>query len=108
MRILAASDYGIDGIEIVVWLDESKTIIGPDAVDDVRPDPAWVWRTTVSRAAWDADNARALMGVYQAAELELRRRNPVRLEALIGADLEALVANVEPAVEPTPTPEEPA
>jgi hypothetical protein len=102
MKILVAADMGADGIEVVVWLDESKTVIGPDG--DERPDPSWVWRTFAPRDTWEINRTLALAEVAARAEAEGRRRRPVEVLDLAGADLDAFLA-VAPAPQET-TPED--
>jgi hypothetical protein len=85
MRILAAADMGADGIELVVWLDEAKTMVGPDG--DTRPDPDWIWRCFSPRASWEANRLTALAEVAARSEREMLRRRPVALADLAGTDL---------------------
>lgn len=100
MRILVAADMGADGIEVVVWLDESKTTVGPDG--DERPDPSWVWRCFVPRDTWEASRTLALAEVAARAEAEDRSRRPIELADLKGADLGAFLMFTTPPVETSP------
>jgi hypothetical protein len=84
MKILEALDLGLDGIDLRVWLDTAKTIVGPSG--DVQPDPAFVWRTIVPAGQFD-DPLAAMPRILALAEAELRRRQPRRMEALSGLDL---------------------
>jgi hypothetical protein len=100
MKILVAADMGADGIEVVVWLDESKTVIGPDG--DERPDPSWVWRCFAPRDTWEINRTLALAEVAARAEAEERRRRPVEISDLAGTDLDRFLAVVLPPQETTP------
>jgi hypothetical protein len=100
MRILAAADMGVDGVELVVWLDESRTIVGPDG--DTRPDPAAVWRTVTPRDAWENNRVSALADIAARADAELRRRRPVEIADLAGTDLNPFLVSAVAPAETTP------
>lgn len=107
MKILAAYDLGADGVELLVHLDEDRTIVGPDGDDDVRPHPAWLWRTTVPGNQWKADQVGALQRVAKYADREKARRNRPVLTELQGISLaDYLTADPTPAP-PVPAPAEP-
>lgn len=79
--ILAATDMGADGVELLIHLDEAHT--APDGT----PDPTWVWRTVVPADQWRADEAAAILHAAGLAEGEARRRRPVELPELRGKTL---------------------
>jgi hypothetical protein len=99
MKIIGAYDLGADGVELIVHLDEARTVPGPDGDDDRRPDPKWLWRATVPGREWASDQIAALGRVAALAERETRRRNKAPLAALIGTDLGGYL-DAAPVAEP--------
>lgn len=103
MKILAAYDLGADGVELLIHLDEARTKLGPDGEDDLRPDPAWLWRAIVPGQEWQTDQLGALARVARLADREVRRRSRTKIDALTGTDLaEYLSATTEAASETRP------
>ena len=98
MKIISAHDMGADGVELLVHLDEDKLVVGPDGEDDLRPDPKWLWRTSVPTAQWQADQVAALQRVAQRADREKIRRAPSPLAELRGLSLDAYLP--KPAARP--------
>jgi hypothetical protein len=103
MKIISAHDMGADGVELLVHLDEEKLVVGPDGEADLRPDPKWLWRTSVPTAQWQADQVAALQRVARHADREKARRTPSAFAELRGLSLDPYLIP-----DPAPTAPQPA
>lgn len=89
MKILGAYDMGADGVELLVHLDETRFVPGPDGDDDLRPDPKWLWRAGVPAATWAADRGAALSRVAELATRQVAQRTRALIPELAGLELPA-------------------
>ena len=89
MKILGAYDMGADGVELLVHLDETRLVTGPDGDDDLRPDPKWLWRARVPAVNWAEDQAAALERVATGAARQVAQRTRALMPELVGLALPA-------------------
>jgi hypothetical protein len=108
MKIISAHDMGADGVELLVHLDEDRLVIGPYGDDDLRPDPKWLWRTSVPTAHWQADQVAALQRVARHADREKVRRTPSVFAELRGLSLDPYLTPMPAPAVPQPVAPEPA
>ena len=93
MKILGAYDMGADGVELLVHLDETRVVPGPDGDEDFRPDPKWLWRACVPAATWATDQSAALSRVAELAQRQVAQRTRALMPELAGLELPTTVVS---------------